>query len=447
MSIRTPTHAEQATIFLPELHPGQVAVRQQAKRFNWLCAGRRWRKTTLDLDVVVEKIVTSGRRYLWGAPTFRQVRIGWDEMRKACSGVFDFNESRMEAHAPGGGRVDFISLDDPDNARGYTADGVIVDEASEVAERAWYEILRPMLMDTGGEAWFTFTPKGQNWTWKETMRALHGDAADSAAWQIPSKGCEIIGDELVRRTHPLENPHLPWSELLDMFARMPRRTFEQEIMAVFLDDSGGVFRNVERIISGDKEAAPVSRVAEYVIGLDLAKHEDYTVMCIGDLRRRHMVNFDRFNQASWPLQKARIIETARRWNNAQVWMDATGLGDPIYDDLRRAGLRVMPYKFTPASKDALYEHAVLLVEQMGVSMYREPVLVDEIKALQYVRAGATLKIQAPEGMHDDCPTAFSLMCWPMGHSGAGEVLSQEALEQLRSPASEVGGIRIMRKTF
>ena len=77
-------------IKLPYPHPGQQHVRQHARRFNWLSAGRRWRKTTLAMSIAIEAAI-SGGDYIWGAPTFDQVRIGFAESRRALGGVADFN--------------------------------------------------------------------------------------------------------------------------------------------------------------------------------------------------------------------------------------------------------------------------------------------------------------------------------------------------------------------
>jgi hypothetical protein len=229
-------------IRLPFPHPGQQTVRRQAQRFNWLAAGRRWRKTTLGMAIAVERAV-DGQRWIWGAPTYDQVRICWNEMKYAARPMANFTQSRMVAEFPTGGRVVFRSLDDPDNARGHTADGAIIDEAEKVKGAAWYEVIRPMLMDTGGDAWLMGTPLGRNWFWKEHILAV--DREDSANWQIPTLGCEIVDDvQLVRKVHPLENPDIPWAEIVHLFETLPRRTFQQEILAQFLEGQGAVFRNI-----------------------------------------------------------------------------------------------------------------------------------------------------------------------------------------------------------
>ena len=74
----------------------------------------------------------NGKTILWGAPTIEQSRIGWGELQKACGGIYTFLEARREAVSPTGGRVIFKTLDEPDNARGFTLDDVVAQ-----LQRAW----------------------------------------------------------------------------------------------------------------------------------------------------------------------------------------------------------------------------------------------------------------------------------------------------------------------
>jgi len=83
-------------IKLPVPHAGQRHVLRHARRFNWLSAGRRWRKTTLAMSIVVEAAIRGGT-YIWGAPTYDQVRIGMAEVNRALGGVGVSNQSRMTA--------------------------------------------------------------------------------------------------------------------------------------------------------------------------------------------------------------------------------------------------------------------------------------------------------------------------------------------------------------
>ena len=86
------------------------------------------------------------------------------------------------------------------------------------------------------------------------------------------------------------------------------RVWEQEWIAKFIAGTGAVFRNVNACV---KNADSNPRSGHYYfMGLDLAKHQDWTVMTVIDARTFEVVHIDRFNQIDWPLQKLRIFETA-----------------------------------------------------------------------------------------------------------------------------------------
>ena len=439
------------SVRLPYPHPGQQVVLAHPARFKWLDAGRRWRKTTLDMIVAVEDAL-HGLEVMWGGPTYDQVRIGWSETKHAAGGIARFSETRMEAEFPQtGGLIRFRSLDDPDNARGFTAHKVIVDEAGDVPEAAWYEVLRPMLMTTGGGALVNGTAKGRNWFWRELLRAQSDDHRNAAAWQVPTVGARIEHDSeggrrLVRQPHPMENPDIPWHEIVAMFETLPERAFRQEVLAEFLDDAGGVFHNVRACIHGQPLSEP-DHYSRYVIGCDLAKHQDFTVLSVADEATGQQVAHYRWQHQEWPLTKALIIAKAKQWNDAVVWLDTTGLGDPIYDDLKRAGIRVQSYKFTAASKAAAYDNLTLMIEQQQVGLLDIPVQTNELEAFQVRRTAAGNYVMgAPEGLHDDCCTALALMCWPLAHRSQG--IPKAALEQMTAgPISDFHGYHIMERVF
>lgn len=232
-----------ARIRLPYPHAGQIAVRRQLRRFTWLVAGRRWRKTTLAMSMAVEATL-EGQHILWGAPTYDQVRVGFEEARRGAGGVAVFNESRMTARFPGGGTILYRSLDNPDNARGHTADGVVIDEAGDVDPLAWREVLRPMLIDTNGWLLADGTPKGYNWLYQEFEAAKLRD--DSVAVQAPTRGYTIDdGGHIHPAPHPLENPAVSWDEIAQLWAALcpllPDGTRDQSSAYVFHQEIGAAF--------------------------------------------------------------------------------------------------------------------------------------------------------------------------------------------------------------
>ena len=209
----------------------------------------------MGMSIGVEEAI-AGKRILWGAPTFDQVRVAWDETKHGVGTAAKFTQQRMTAEFPTGGVIIYRSLDDPDNARGHTADGVVIDEIGDVKEAAWTEVLRPMLIDTGGWMWAIGTPRGRNWFFREHNSAE--DREDSAYWQVPTLGVAVEDGRLVRKPHPLENPYIEFEEIEKVWRETPEQVFQQEILAEFVDTSGGLFRRVREAATATPQAYPVS---------------------------------------------------------------------------------------------------------------------------------------------------------------------------------------------
>jgi hypothetical protein len=167
-----------------------------------------------------------------------------------------------------------------------------------------------------------------------------------------------------------------------------------------------------------------------IVGCDIAKHTDWTVLIAMDAKTGRCLEMERFNQLDWTLQKERIAGFVRRWN-ALLVMDATGVGDPVYDDLRRVLPRVEGFKITAQTKRELVQGLMVAVEQRRVmwpmatvvrsqeSEFRMrggtgdwPVLTAEMKRYEY-EIGPTGQISyaAPSGYHDDCVMALALGVW------------------------------------
>jgi len=365
-----------------------------------LSAGRRWRKTTLAMAIMVEAAVRGGQ-YIWGAPTFDQVRVAWDETRHAVGGHATFYQQRMEVKFPAGGVIHFRSLDDPDNARGHTADGVVIDECADVHERAWYEVLRPMLIDTGGWAWLIGTPRGRNWFYREFVAAQ--ERPDSAAFRAPTLGVAIRDGALVREPHPLENPHVQFGEVERLWRMLPERIFRQEILAEFVEDGGGVFRRVREAV-GDVEPS-----GQYVFGVDWGRSEDWTVITVLDVQKRAVVAIDRFNQIDYALQTSRLKALAERYRPDVIIAEANAMGQPIIEQLQRDGLPVRAFMTTNATKAQIIESLALAFERGVITIPNDPVLIEELMAYEVSRLpSGMVRYAAPSGLHDDCVMSLAL---------------------------------------
>jgi phage FluMu gp28-like protein len=303
-------------------------------------------------------------------------------------------ESSLELWFVNGSHLQFRTLENPDNLRGFGIDFLVVDEAEFMLKDVWEQILRPTLADRKGRGLFTGTPKGKNYYYELFTRGQDDMFPDYESFTFPTSS----------------NPYIDAGEIETARRELPSSSFRQEYLAEFLDDGAGVFRGIRRCIAGKLLDAPI-RGERYYIGVDLGKHVDFTVLCVFD-KRRQLVGFERYNQIEWPFQKARITETARKWNNASVLIDSTGVGDPMFDELRRAGLNIQGYQFTNETKKNLIEALSVDIEQGRISYPDIPVLLNELEIFGYeITKAGNVRYNAPEGYHDDCVIALALGNW------------------------------------
>jgi hypothetical protein len=111
---------------------------------------------------------------------------------------------------------------------------------------------------------------------------------------------------------------VPDEKLYEDMKTLPERVIKQEIYGEFLDDSGIVFRGVKDVAVLDPTGKQPEAGHIYVIGADLAKLEDFTVITVYDRANNEQVMQMRFNHIEWPFIRSKIAEVSRKYNKALV---------------------------------------------------------------------------------------------------------------------------------
>jgi hypothetical protein len=90
-------------------------------------------------------------------------------------------------------------------------------------------------------------------------------------------------------------------------------------------------------------------------------------------------------------------------------VDATGVGDPIYENLSRAGLKVHPVKFTSAVKKHLIENLAIMIEKREITFPEIPEIINELNMFTLdVGPTGNIRYQAQAGYHDDIVISMAL---------------------------------------
>ena len=362
--------------------------------------GRRGGKTELaENEVILRAVENPSLQYPYWliAPTFRQAKsINWVRLKALLEADknWKFNEQELYAeHLIFKTRIELKGSDNEDSLRGVGLSGVVMDECATIKANVWPEIIRPMLADRKGWALFISTPKGRNWFYDLFIKG-NGEDPNWKSWKYPTSINKYISQEEIDQARK----------------DMSERLFKQEFLAEFLDDDTGVFKGVKRCAVGTLQEPLLGRF--YVMGVDLAKTEDFTVLTIIDSVTRNVVHIERFQNVMWKDQKLRIQDLALTYNNALCWVDSTGVGDPIYEDLMSAGVSCEGYKFTNESKHKLIEQLAIAIEQRKITFPNHDYFVQELLNYEYsITDAGRIQYSAPAGKHDDCVISLALAVW------------------------------------
>ena len=388
-------------LFTQRMTSDQIEVMQDfdssLTRFFLINWHRRARKSTLLINLLIRECCHHPKeRYIYVTSTYKAAKnIIWRDpkMMKAylpMELVKKVNESELYVEFENGSILSLHGGDDPDSIRGIDARGIGMDEAPLVKREVWEEILRPIIAQNPNRwAMFIFTPKGKaNWCYEYWCR--YSNDPEWARYLLTAEQSGII----------------PKEELAKVRLELPQRVYAQEFGCDFTESSASVFKNIELCIAGELDKPRQDKT--YCTGVDLARVDDWTVLTTICRETRQIVAWERFNQIDWSLQKERILAHCRRYNSFAV-VDATGVGDPIAQDIEKGGTSVIPFKISATSKKELVERLMVAIEQRLITFPKIQELIDELGLFSYeVTDHGNVRFAAPEGCHDDCVISLAL---------------------------------------
>jgi len=400
-------------------HKGQLKVLKSKGREVVICAGRRWGKSAVCGYLVVRTFlkgvldIKNGKRKsvkIWiVAPTY-------DLSKK----VFDYVVTFLLAYDNKFARyikdrpypsvrlshnvwIECKSADNPKGLLGEELDFLVLDEAANVSKVIWYDYLMPTTAakDRNCRTIFISTPRGKNWFYELYMRAKD----KKSAFHFTS----LDGESITQKE---------WERLK---VNSPKDYFSQNYEATFLDNAVSVFRKVRDIIGNPEQGAKVYH--RYVIGVDLAQIEDFTVLTVIDRNTHEVVEIDRFNKISYPLQTDRIEALASRYNGAKVIIELNAIGIAIADELRARTVNVQDFKTAGTissdiekrgSKERMINKLAVDIENRNLTIPDNKKLIDELEAYAYeISRSGNYKYGAPEGYHDDMVISLALANWAL----------------------------------
>jgi hypothetical protein len=350
----------------------------------------------------------AGADVAWVVPTYKNARPVWTFAERMVAGVqkrLRINRTERTIEFPTGGTLGIYTADNPVGILGNAFDLVIVEEAARIAPGVWSETIMPTLADRDGRAMLISTPRGRNWFWQEFNRGRN-DGAVQAAFTAPSVA------------NPM--PNIQKAAALAR-ERVSDRTYRQEWLAEFVEDGGGVFRNVRAAVASANPDPQQGR--QYVVGVDWGRTDDATVFTVIDTtaQPKAVVFQDVMTDTNYNLQRARLIALFERYGKPAVVAEANSMGGPQIEALQLAGVAVQAFTTTNATKAQIIDALALAFERGDLSIPDDPALLSELEAYESERLPSGLiRYSAPDGMHDDRVMSLALAWYAASvYSGFG----------------------------
>lgn len=431
------------------------------------CLGRRWGKTEGCMRLLLEKASRKKGHYRagYGTPTARLARRRYDEFLGMFTRAgFKVTHNRQDLvltienaiNGCTGMTLFFWGLEEPDNIRGEALDDLILDECKDILGRAYFSVLRAMLIDTNGFVLLMGTPsrigKGSAWYRKLFLIAKGGKNPDYAWLSGP--------------TH--DNPNLTPESIAAAISDVESEggSVEEEIYARWLSDQGAVFEclpqtfsvpvlreegkdlwigeDVDTGIAAIDHLHPGREPDQYIIGFDIALLRDFSVAAVFNRRTRDMAALLRMHRTPDHVQQDRLMELHLRYNHATILYDRNGLGLGWMGEMgRRFGKYGVPVVWTAQEKIADIRRASMLCQKAGGG----PAVASESWALLNVawlyaefeaytvqthdaqeKPLAVPKYGAPPGLHDDGVAACAMAArWLMTAQSVVETTKEPAM--------------------
>jgi len=294
----------------------------------------------------------------------------------------------------GGGVLNVVSSDKRAVHQALGLDILWITEADKMEQEVWLDVV-PMLR----------SPYRAGYAYVESARVCPWFSKLLEQGMKPNKQIESF------RFTSYTNPHIKWEDLdWDRDNTMDDATFRKTYMA---EDSGipeAAFPRWKLRVQGDYyEETPPKATHIYQIGVDLGKEASWTVISVFDLVTREIVYIDRY-QTSWEDTRKNIGEVGRRYLHSPVYVDATGKGEPVFEELEKEfdDLTFIPVKFDAKTRYQLLAQLALAIERGTIRYPAYQPLMNELSWMKRFSKHPFDAFEVPRHKSDDCIFSIAL---------------------------------------
>ena len=363
--------------------------------FYTMTCGRQIGKTLLLINMLLYYSINKPKSIsLWVSPYYSMAVKVLSQIIDAIedSGIVkEANKSEKIITLVNGSRIYFRSAEKPETIRGLSVDYGFIDEAQDVSDSAWNKAILPVFTAKGKKVLIAGTPKNKSWFYQYFQR---GGSEGYNSYTAPSSISPFVSTEFLE----------------EQKQSLPPAIYNQEFMAEWQEGDGEVFSNIDGVCIQQEWASTRERTYG---GLDIATKGDYTVLTIMD-RAGRIVHIWRERGLEYADIVNKVVYLCQQYKT-ELFVEANGVGDPVYEMIRKKLRTTKPFITTNTSKENIIRRLISDIAEGNLELPSpalfEP-LYKELQMFQYkYLPSGKVSYEAMSGAHDDTVMSLAICNW------------------------------------
>ena len=369
--------------------------------YNVMVCGRQSGKSTTLLGLILYYSINKAKSVsLYTAPTYGQINkilVQLMDVLQPTGIIVSANKSSYEIKLTNGSMIYFRSTERADSIRGLAVDYLFCDESQDTNTSDFQKSILPTITARGKKCVLAGTPKRKNLFYDYFQMGRSEDFPNHTSYHFPS----------------WESPYVSTEFIEEQKRTLPPKIFSQEFEAKWQENEGSVFQNLNGVCINDLWPNRDKNIRVYA-GLDIGSKDDYSVLVILDELGR-CLNVWRANNISYSEIVRKVVDTCKHYNVTELLCEVNGVGDPVYEQIKKEYSRATPLFQTNQTKENTIRRLIGDIQDQALelpSYNLMPEFIQELEIYEYeMLASGKIRYTHPNGMHDDIVDALAMANW------------------------------------
>lgn len=310
-------------------------------------------------------------------------------------------------------KITYKSAEIPKSLKGWGPTYILGDEINFWAYEAFTNLITTTTQTEAQVILFT-TPGGKGtWPHREWKKG-HKEADEYDEAYDPDNEFPLYQSYRFPST---DNTEVDPDRIEQIKQTMPLRLFQQEYLAMWVDEGGCVFPHINLLSCMSPEPRWISGHV-YVVGWDPAISDSdsaWTVMDVTNWPFREIECGTFPIGTRWETQWTKIVTLSKKYKACVAYDDTGGAAKGVHKiELRRQGVKKVhkvDYAGKKPGKVAVINNFIYLMEQKSIKLQKNSEWEEQMESYLVDSTGISYKYKKPKHGKDDMIDARAVACW------------------------------------